>query len=244
MLRYIILFSILLLPLAADAQNRAFQSSWEAASEDHMGVGPDFWTSEMQDWRVSNGRLELLDNRKNGPLQTVYLLTRHVDGENTGFNMDIVTGAIDRGRMPARGAYTGFLIGARIDSLDAADPAAGGIIAGVDGSGRAFFRDMNDPDAPELGESTPGRGVLPDSVALRLLADRRPAGMRLTLLVTDVATGKEVSRAVLDQLDPMRIDGGLALVSNPGPTATRFWFTDWYVDGPSIQPRADQAAEK
>ncbi len=111
-------------------------------------VGPDFYANRLQDWQISQGRIESVEGRAAKPMRTLHLLTR-VLGEKPGtVRMAVRTGPLVDG--PAHpDTWSGFLVGVggegvdyRISALSHHWPSTnGGMIVAVDGTGRIVVRD-------------------------------------------------------------------------------------------------------
>ena len=157
------------------AEGAAFASSWPTDVE-RVWVGPEFWANRLQDWRISGGRLECVEGRTSKPMRTVHLLTHSLREKRGDFSMRVRTGQI-RGTAGGGGnIWTGFLIGAGGGKLDYRGAAlvhhgagpGGGIIAAVDATGRAVFRDMTRSGYPILAEGEGAVEKLPDEMELLL----------------------------------------------------------------------------
>ena len=231
----------------------AFRSAWPNDVE-RPWVGPEYWANRLQDWRIVQGRLECVEGRRAKPLRTVHLLTRCLGADEGDLTMRVTTGPLGEDTTPADGA-AGFLIGAgpALDYRAAAlvhhsGGPGGGILALVDGQGRAVFRDMSAAKLPVLAasETTPGR--LPREVELSLEAKPAAEGYTLILSVQDTAADSAISQVTLDHVASERLVGSLALVSHPGPAkkgkqqaaGVRFWFRDWRLSGSKLKVHDDR----
>jgi len=240
------------LALSAGAAGEAFQSAWPA-NVDRVWVGPEYWANRLQDWRVAAGRLECVQDNRGQPMRTVHLLTRSLTARGGDLAMTVTTGRADRLDQAPKEAGAGFLVGAGAGELDYRAAALvhhsggseGGIIAAMDGAGRAVFRDMATRDYRLLAAGDAPEAGAPAEAEVRLAA--APAGdtYRLTLEVRDAQTGRAVSKAVLEGVSAERLVGNLALVSHPGPVAkkgrgARYWFRDWTVSGSKVAVHDDR----
>lgn len=231
------------------ADGEAFHSAWRADVE-RPWVGPEYWANRLQDWRISNGRLECVESRAAKPMRTVHLLTHRLS-ENTGWlEMSVRTGVIGEASNVSPQAASGFLIGAGGRGLDYRAAAlihhtpgeGGGLFAGVDGRGRVFIRDFAKPDAPEL--SAADRGAPAPSVRdieLHLAVRPSAGGYSVSIAARDSDTQQPLSEAAMEGVDGERLIGNVALVSHPGigQNAACFWFRDWSASGTKLGAHAD-----
>jgi alkaline phosphatase D len=243
---------------AADASGTEFRSAWPGDVRRNW-VGPEFWANRLQDWRIADGRLECVETRAAKPVRTVHLLTRRLGRQPGELSMSVRTGLLSSTPRVTPDAAAGFLIGAgseldyRAAALVHHSPGpGGGIIAAVDATGRAVFRDMSAPAVPLLAGADTLPDALPSEVELRLTA--RPAGETYELMLTvhDAATATPISSATLRDVAPNRLIGSLALLSHPGSRPDKdneheadtqtgaFWFRNWTVAGSKIEEQDDR----
>ncbi len=192
-------------------------------------VGPEFWANRLQDWRIIGGRLECVQGSFAKPMRTVHLLTRRMSEGKGAFQMSVLTGVVGKQGVFGRDTHlpknstAGFLIGAGAE-LDyraaalvhhSAGPG-GGILAGMNGAGRAVFRDGTVESFPVLIQSQNGPESVPSEA--RIVLTGKPEGKmyNLELEVIDEGTDTVVSRVALDNVGSDRLIGSVALVSHPG----------------------------
>jgi hypothetical protein len=220
-----------------------FRSSWPKDVQ-RIWVGPEYWANRLQDWRISQGRLECIEGRAKKPMRTVHLLTRRMGTKEGEFFMSVRTGVIGRAAKVSADSATGFLVGAGSE-LDYRAAAlvhhsfgpGGGIIAVMEGTGRAVFRDMAGEGYLLLAAAKNTPESVPEEVELCLTGELADGIYKLNLAVLDVETGKVVSEATLENVDSARLVGNVALVSHPGSgkVTGRFWFRDWKVSGSKFE---------
>ncbi|MHC4423301.1 MAG: alkaline phosphatase D family protein [Planctomycetota bacterium] len=238
-----ICISVYLFCSSTAAVAQLFHSTWPKEVQ-RTWVGPEYWANRLQDWRIANGRLECVEGRVEKPMRTVHLLTRRLGDKKGELFMSVRTGLIGGASKVSPDSATGFLIGAgsEVDYRAAAlvhhsFGPGGGIIAAVEGTGRAVFRDMTAEGYAVLaaGKSVPES--LPDEINLHL--ECKPAGgtYKLSLIASDPETGRVSSQATLENVDSARLAGNVALVSHPGSgkATGRFWFRDWKVYGSKVE---------
>lgn len=213
-------------------------SDWHTA-HDHVWAGDRYWANRLQDWRVQKGRLECVLGDKNKPMRTVHLLTRRTHELPGDFTMTVRTGSLVGSSIPLD-AFTGFLIGAGagLDYRAAAlvhhnSGPAGGILAGMDGKGRAILRDNTAAGSPQLAVGVQP-AALPAEARLEVETSPQGSGYRVHLRVKSVS-GALLSEAQKD-FPASQIPGSLALVSHPGSGSNggRFWFRDWTTAGSKL----------
>jgi alkaline phosphatase D len=156
------------------AVGQDFHGVWPEGVE-RTWVGPEYWANRLADWRISNGRLECIEGRVGKPVRTVHILTRRLDAGEGDFHISVRTGLIGRAAKVSPDSATGFLIGAgpEVDYRAAAlvhhsYGPGGGIIAAMEATGRAVFRDMTKEGYPVLAGSKNRPEAMPDEVELQL----------------------------------------------------------------------------
>lgn len=236
-----------------------FSSSMPAVGQDFHGVwpegvertwvGPEYWANRLADWRISNGRLECIEDRAEKPMRTVHILTRRLDSKEGDFYMNVRTGLISEAAKVSPDSATGFLIGAgpEVDYRAAAlvhhsCGPGGGIIAAVEATGRAVFRDMTKEGYPVLAAAETPPGSLPKELVLSLEGKPADEGYKLHLTVSDAQTSLNLSKVTLEDVDSARLAGNVALVSHPGSgnNTGRYWFRDWKVYGSKVEIHNDR----
>jgi alkaline phosphatase D len=219
-----------------------FISTWPPGVT-RVWIGPEYWANRLQDWRIHDGRLECVQGNAAWPMRTVHLLTRRLKAGDGDVQLSVQIGRLDAESGPiATDAAVGFLLGAggsrmeyRAAALIHNSPGpGGGLFAGIDGSGQAFFRSFETPGeaGSQKGAQAQGGG-LPNDVTLRLVGTIADGKYKLVLSAHDPRTGRQLSQAARQGVDPSQLVGNLALVSHPGTgqSTARFWFRDWKVAG-------------
>jgi alkaline phosphatase D len=224
------------------AENPAFVSRW-SSSPDREWAGPEFWANRLQDWRVRGGRLECVGG---GPLRTLHLLTRRLGPGGGEFEARVQLGSLEIAGGDTVGGGAGFLIGAGrgLDYRAAAlihhssGPLAG-IYAGIDASGRLFFRDLES----EAGLLARSEGAMPSlsSIVLRLSASPVPGGYELNLSGAAGDGSGAAIRIGPTVVDPSRLEGNIALACDaPREGGGGFWFQVWRLDGAKLEAHEDR----
>ena len=68
------------------SETKPFQSYWELLP-DRYWIGPEYWANRLQDWKLSNGRVECINN--NSPKRTLHLLHRYLSGRPSSLHMQV-----------------------------------------------------------------------------------------------------------------------------------------------------------
>ncbi len=247
-------FSILVgLTLSIAAPAAEFRSEWQPRLE-RTWAGPAYWANPLQDWRISNGRLECIAP---GGDRNVYLLTRDAAARPGTILMSVRLGRLEPDQQPLKLGFVGFRFGIRGSFRDYRDSAVRGlgINAGINADGRLFIGRVEE-GAPRI--AAPLRDV-----ALRLRVE--PAGNAYRATLEAQVAGGDTMRVVRDGIPARWTAGGVALVCHSGafePTPVgepevvetgwsgkrftqrggtfRFWFRDWRVDGTKIDAYEDR----
>jgi alkaline phosphatase D len=218
-----------------------FHSSF-THTEDRTWIGPEYWANRLQDWTIRTGRLECLEDSGNKPMRTVHLLTRRLGEQPGEFKMAVSTGLASSGIRPSPDSAAGFLFGAGGDMdfraaalIHSSSGEGAGLFAGINGLGGLFIRDFTQEIGMLAIQCT--RGEPPQDVSLRLSAERDDHSYRIILSSHRFSDQKEISRITLDDVEPQRLTGNLALVSHPGlgEVPVRYWFRDWIISGDKLE---------
>ncbi len=195
----LILFVALL--LAGCGASTEFASHWPAEME-RPWAGADYWTNPLQDWRVSNGRLECFVA---GGDRNAYLLTRDVSASSGTLEMAVKLGRLEEDTGALEDGFVGFRAGIRGAFDDYRDSALRGygLNAGIASDGRLFIGKLEE-GAPAIGDDL-------NNVELRFKAEPEGSDYRVTLTANSI----EVSRTVPADW----LTGGVALVCHSGGSA-------------------------
>jgi len=262
--RSLLVATALLAVATSPAQTADLHCRWPAGLT-RTWIGPQYYANRLQDWRISEGRLECLEARSANPLRVVHLLTAELRPKPGKLTMKVRTGVLEPDQPRSSKAWAGFLIGAgghhvdyRLTALVHHRPAVdGGLLAVVDDLGRVSFRDnetnvhagnlwtisgkLRDGELAEIpttSHPSVRSGETPLSeVELSLTVEPQQGRYTLRLSATDPADGRIVSRAVLENVGSRLVDGGVGLVSHLGPEGSKFghWFQDWTLAGGKVE---------
>jgi alkaline phosphatase D len=221
-----------------DAVDTQFTSAW-STSPDRPWAGPDYWANRLQDWEVRNDKLRCIIP---GPMRTVHLLTRRLGDSRGEFTLSVRTGAVENSSEDPATGSAGFLIGAGRDLdyraaslIHHSHGEAGGLYIGIDTRGRLFVRDFEqEEELLALGDDALSSI---DSVTLRVRTTHQAGGYSIRV----TAIGDDSISLYIDDLDPDRLIGNVALVSHTDPNgATTFWFETWLVEGSKFEVHEDR----
>ncbi|MFC1483623.1 alkaline phosphatase D family protein [Candidatus Neomarinimicrobiota bacterium] len=233
---------------------------WEPAKS-RRWVGPNLWANRLQDWQVSEGRLECCLRDNNPPMRTVHAITKEVEVERgTEFHLTVELDGTGS-HLRASNAMTGLLIGAGNDWLDyraaaivqANSGLGGGLLCVVDhGQNRLTFRDNRDEQQgtvyPELSNIQYFKGetaiASSDGDLLVELLVKSTGRDQYTLVLTgwSMQTGAFLGAAILEDRPSIDISGSIALAAHPGSAGFReaFGFDNFRCWGPMIRKRDDR----
>ena len=243
-------FSLARPAIAAETPDEiSFRSMWPRDAL-RPWPGPEYWPNPLQDWRVSEGRLECFSP---GGDRNVALLTREISSRSGNLVLGVRLGQI--GNASLERGFVGFRVGTKHQMGDyrAAAIYGRGMDAGVNADGRLFIGVL-EASAPKVD--------LGGEIHLQLEARPSAAEYTVSLRATSVHTGKvaEITRHVPNDW----LTGGVALVCSSRPVertpvalapikdfsfyppnqqrggTMRFWFADWTVGGTKVDQHEDR----
>ncbi|MEZ5360836.1 MAG: alkaline phosphatase D family protein [Bryobacterales bacterium] len=220
-----------------------FHADW-AKTPDRVWIGREFWANPLQDWRVSEGRVECHFPSMNRQL---HLLTHGGTAGAGRLEMNATAGRLGGGSFAGPGSV-GFRLGSkgRLEDYRHALVHGRGLDVGLTGAGGLFIGDINEAEAGAVNLDRA-------SVALHLAAEATEAGASVTLMAHDGESGEMLGSVTKDGLPADSLQGGVALIANIQPLDARpanqqesdqagaFWFDDWTVAG-SLVDRFDDRA--
>jgi hypothetical protein len=181
-------------------------------------------------------------------MRTVHLLTRRLGTRNGGLELSVRLGPTESPDDDAGRSSAGFLVGAgaELDYRAASlihyshGPSAG-LYAGIDTRGRLFLSDFELEDG--LLVMSEDNIAVDDGVILRMEAKREADVYELTLTAQPIGEGAQPISLRIGSIDPNRLIGNVALVSNPRPEgSTNFWFDSWRLDGGKFEAHPSRLA--
>ena len=220
------------------ADNLVFHDSWA----DHCNqtwAGQNFWSNRLQDWQILDGRLQTTRPNQYQPNRTTHRISTEMLSVPADFSLMVDTGTIGSA---SKGSYSGFLIGAgsRMDYRSAAlihnrHGRNGGLIAGIDENGTTFFLDhglvkQKLAHSAESFENT-------DSGATLLLTGQFMNTGLYRLMLSAMDSNERISSSTYVDMEPAKLLGNIAIVSNPGEGNTAHWFDNWKGFGAKLHNR-------
>lgn len=213
-----------------------FLDDWNAQC-DQIWAGKHFWSNRLQDWEVKDARLVTRGASPFRPNRTTHRLTTGVSEAPANFTLSVSTGTTTS---PGTGSFSGMLLGAgsRMDYRSAAlvhnrHGHHGGLIAGIDHTGRVFLQD-NDISAARLANGEPSSASSIEGAMLQLDALYNDTGWyTLRLFATD--DQGTVLSATQSEVRAERLLGNIAVLSNPGTGNTLHWFDNWTGSGAKLR---------
>jgi hypothetical protein len=229
---------------AAPSREADFRSNWPAGVE-RPWLGPRYWANPLQDWRLADGRAEMVNASGEDADRNVQLLTHVLTGGSGRFAMRVRAGFADR---PGRGR-AGFLLGVRgpMDDYRSHAVYGTGLKAGLTARGQLFIGDRRRALSGASFEKTRG--------AVLEIEAQSPAGgegYRLVLRARDPETGAAMGRVERDGIAASQLEGLAALLAaftdaeNAENDATgewgdaRVWFEDWRVRGDTVEAHPER----
>ncbi len=230
---FLVAFAVLAFVSSATAQSE-FRSAWPERAE-RIWIGPEYWANRLQDWRVSQGRLECTTS---GPNRNVHLLTHQLGEQRGGFTMSVRLGSLRASEGQIGDGWAGFRVGAKGYYREYRDSAVygKGLDVGVTTNGRLFIGNPQNAEAD--GEPLP----LAD-LELRVSAEPTGKQYRLTLTAVDPTNQKKLSEIERRGIPSDDLVGNVALVCHQNPKSkgnVRLWFCDWNMSGPKLDQHPDQ----
>src|ERR1035437_7314734 len=153
---------------SAGEPQASFHSAWPRNAS-RQWPGPEYWPNPLQDWRVSEGRLECFSPGADG---TMALLTRDVASRSGDLVLGVRLGQIDNA--PLERGFVGFRVGIKNQMNDYRATAiyGRGMNVGINADGRLFIGSL-DTSAPRVD--------LGNEMHLQLHARPSPNGYAVSL---------------------------------------------------------------
>jgi alkaline phosphatase D len=211
-----------------------FRSQWHR-THDRAWLGSAYWANPMEDWRIRNGRAEMVVA---GPNRNVHLLTRRLGAGKGSFQIQMRVGSLDAGKGSA-----GFRIGVRSELKDyrsALLKGRGGLEAGIATDGTLFVGGIKGPKVTWADQG----------LTLRLSGESAADGY-LAMLTAHDGAGKQIGGVFADKISGDKLVGNVAIVGNFAQPANggasrkgasklgRFWFSDLQATGSKLTRHAD-----
>lgn len=212
---------------AEPARSEPMRSRW-SEWPDMPWVGPAFWGNRLQDWRISEGKVECAHS---GPNRNLHCLTHQISEDAQPFTTSVDVEVLNT--TGSESDYVGFRLGTR--AKDTPCP-----VTFVD-----YRRDAVYGEGLDVGLTTDGRLFIGENVAadslelsapLRLEVRGRAEGRHYELVLSaiDVASGEEIDSLTDDSIASEALAGNIALVSHvesEEDDTSSAQFSDWQLAG-------------
>ena len=249
------LFLLLALASVSAARGDEFKADW-SKTVDRVWIGPQYWANRLQDWKIEDGVAQCIQKQARYPMRTLQLLTHRLNDGPGHLRINVRASLVDKTDVgPA--AAVGVLLGSGGPSMDYRGAAVihhssgkgAGIFAGVDGQGRAFIRDFEQPQDAGLQRGFDSGGdarTLLQDVAVRVLGSTVPTDADryvLRVSIHDPRNDQLLSKATRE-FPRARLTGGIGLVSHPGaaPNTARFKFNEFTIAGDKVAADLERTA--
>ncbi len=206
-------------------------------------IGPDFYAHRLEDWCLSQGRIECLTGASN---RYLYLLTGEVAGSSGELEITVIVSVPELPERPRARNYLGLRLGVKSRNGDFREAALNpqGLEAGLTSEGLLFIGELESVTSREKQETI--KRALRKGLELNLALEASANRFNLKVTVRDIESGR-----VLDELEDFnlpaeRVAGGLALISSlpevkPRPMAEVSWFQDLRIEGSLFRNFNDRA---
>jgi len=214
---------ILLISLSCSVKKEKFSADFDKTN-DRIWIGQDFWAIPLEDWRVNNGRIECVGERKD---MRVNVLSHTISNGNGIANMSVRMGLLYEGTVISSAGFRVGINDPEDDNIKAACYFGKGTNAGIRTDKQLFIEQETIP--------------LPDNFDLN----------DFVLDLKYEAKGGRFPRIILSAIDNMgntasiesdlseRMEGVIALVNHHSKPenlkdAPRFWFDDIKMSGSNL----------
>jgi alkaline phosphatase D len=258
---------LLLVALALLTSAAAAQTTFDFDSTpDRVWIGRDFWANRLQDWRITDSRVECVETRKNMPMRTAQVLTHALGVSGRKAEISVQLGPIDPDAELGPNAAAGLLLGAGGPGIDPrltaqvhhvpAEDGGMAILVERDGSVSIRRNDQRPTKTPLWAISMP---IGPDQLPLlgQGMAAPDAASADQYTLVVQVVRGDSLARVTartqnqagdvlhfaFAEIDHDLADGCIALLATGGPegSPSGFWFDDLALTGDLVKNHPDRA---
>lgn len=226
-----------------DAKVYSFKSDFTDISE--TWVGSEYSANSIEDWQVSNGRIECLVSNEN---RNIHLLTQRLEKEKGAFKMKVSLGFFNRSIIKNNKNWAGFSIGSKGAFNENRDSIVLGerLNIGVCTNGSLF---IGEPSPNHKNDKVIDR--LSRGIDFHLSASPEGDTYALNVSVHDSETGAVLSNISKNGLTSNQLIGDLALMSNfesTGKQETNLtkstWFKDWELSGSKVMEIRDRSSKE
>jgi len=217
-----------------DNASASYMATWPASLE-RTWLGPDFWANRLQDWEISNGRVECLiaDTNRN-----VNLLICDLEANLGTFNVSADLGIISDELLSSDQNWLGFRLGVKGQFNDYRDNAifGQGLNIGITTSGDLFIGDV------PVKLNGNAKTIIPFlKKGLTLRVEAKPDNNHYLLKLSALeSSSKEVLVSIEKKVNNSDLSGNIALVSHfpevsKDRNARSCWFDNWEVSGDKVR---------
>ena len=186
-----------------DPEHTSFASRWDN-QHDRVWLGSEYWANPLQDWRISNGRIECI---KAAPNRNVHLLTHQLGDHQGGLTMSVRVGRVGGEKLSDGKGSAGFRIGVigPLKEFRNSCVFGQGIDAGFTSDGKLFI------GHPKSGVPV---DLLRESIELRITIESQKDGPSVMILSAHDDKGSQLAVMRRDNMPANALTGNLVLVAN------------------------------
>lgn len=251
------LFALALILMGMPGVAADFEYSWNGLP-DSRWVGSAFWVNRLQDWRVSDQRLECIPNR-NLPMRTLALLSHDLGADGDAFQLSVDLGLTDpnapASKDTASGA-AGFLLGVGNGEMDYRGAAlihqvhgkGTGIFVGIDRQGRVRIHDNETGhyfESEDIAASEqPQEPIDLDRVHLECSAEAQAAAQEWKIKVRAKDADGRLLGEASGTVPATRMRGNIGLMADPGlqkDAIVGYWFDNLAGSGDKLARHLDRS---
>lgn len=228
------LFFLIVTVAAASEFRSEFQNAY-----DRVWIGPEYWANPMEDWHISNGRLECITPGGN---RNVQLITRSIGKKAGTLEMSVTLGRLDKKKTEGSAGFRVAIHDDEINDYRRWMIYGSGINTGIDTDGTLFIFKKKSKQAVPQDQLRTGVKL---TFTARPDADKK--NYQLTLTASDPASGKILAKMTGKDAPADNFYGHVALVNNHFGKAQKregepqFWFQDWQVSGTKLEDHPERA---
>jgi alkaline phosphatase D len=221
--------------------NGSFSDDWNS-TPDQTWAGPGYWANRLQDWAVSNGRVQCVTGNRDQ--LTLHRPGTSIRGNGEDFSFSVRTG-LNTGSNSA-GSRAGYLLGAgpNLDWRAALLVQDGlgrdfGLFAGITGGGNLVIEDYSTGAVTALA-TAPASGGFAQNTRLDLAATYNSVPGTYTLTLTAFNPSNTQIGAVNFTVPSDRVLGAFGLLTHRGSSLATHWFDAFTGNGAALQPEPER----
>lgn len=237
-----LLLGILFLASTSCTRNKIETTSFKSDFQQdihRVWIGPEYRAKPLQDWQLSEGRIECLVSNEN---RYIYLLTRQIDKNKGTLKLSVHLGLLNNNIYSHNANWVGFRIGIKGELNDHNNTAFGkGLDVGITTNGSLFIGEPG-----KNGNNSEIINLLKEGGELVVEASPFKEKYALSLYLNHPETGELLAKIGKRNISEEELTGGIALVSNfkdrsPGKIneIKSVWFSDWEISGSKLSESND-----